>query len=592
MKTVVEHGYETFGRQHIATAVVAALFSLALHALLFWWLPQTRIGHRLLAPAAPDSERQEPVRLLDIVRERLRTAPETVRPGPDADTPTVEWVRALDELGIEPETAALVGPPSDESWLADAAEKIRPPEAAPAPGTWQPRQEIMAIEQTVVRDEVAAIPRRRIARIERVGDAPDIALPFERGSAGADPAAHGKADEPGVADLVKRAPAARPARTPKTVPAIAAPRIPDATRDKAEAVLREDDRAARAFMPIETMLQARVETFAPFRDREHVYFKIEIERLDDETLPVIPKDIVFVQHSSTRMSETILKFCRAGLSNSVDRLDPRDRFNIVKFHDTADRAFPDWVSPAPAAIAQAHAFIEGVRAEGATDIFSAMESLLALERTPGRPAIAVLVTEGHPTAGITASTEVIGRFTRANAGRFAVYGLGITQTANAYLLDLLSFSNRGEAAFVTRGRWEIPDAMLALTDSIARPVLADVRFVFSDESGAEVYPVQTTHLFKDRPLILYGRAPRKADRLVFQAVGQAENRSCDMIFDLSLRAPDESGGRDLRQAWAEQKIYHLLAEYARRRDPALLRTLTETGRAYRVPVPYQDRIRR
>ncbi len=312
--------------------------------------------------------------------------------------------------------------------------------------------------------------------------------------------------------------------------------------------------------------------------------------MGEDVLPVIPKDIVFVQDCSASMTEQILHFCKVGLSNSVARLGPDDRFNIVKLRDTVEWGFPGWARNTPETMAQAHAFIDDMRAEGGTDLYRAMQALLTLERQPGRPTIALLISDGHPTAGLTASTDVIGQFTRANNGRVSVYALGTTQTANMYLLDLISFSNRGEAMAVTRGRWGIPDAMVRLTEGVGRPVLSDVRFVFSDDAQAEVYPVQTTHLFKDRPLTLYGRAPREANRIVFQAVGRAGDTQCDMIFDLSLEGTEETAGRDLRQTWAEQKIYHLISDYARRRDPALLETLRETARSYRIRVPYQDRL--
>lgn len=586
MKRIEKESGRSFWRQHTVAAAVAVGLSIALHAILLWQLPRIPVRLPRFTERAEPESAWDPTQLFEILRERGRPESDRDRPATAADEAAwLDWTEALASLGLEPEAAALEAPPHDDAWLGE--DRMQPSDAQPVKAIWQPRQDILAIQETVVRDEVAALPRRRIAPVARVSGAPDVVVPADRTAAAA--AAVPRAGPgSGLTTAPPRAEIERPAVDPP-LPEPDDRQIPDAVREKMAELEQADDTAAQPYQPMETLLQAQIETYMPFWSRSHTYFKIEVARKSEDVLPEIPKDIVFVQHSSTRMAETILRFCRVGLSNSVARLGPRDRFNVVALRDTVDWAFPDWAPTTPEAIAQAQTYIAGLRSEGGTDIYRALESLLTLERVPGRPTIAVLISEGHPSAGITASTDVIGRFAYANRGRMAVYALGITQTSNTYLLDLLSFSNRGEASFVTRGRWDIPEAMQRLVDSVSRPVLTDVRFAFSEASQAEVFPEQPTPLFKDRSLTLYGRVPRSVDRVVFQAVGLAGETEADMIFDLPLAERGDAGGRDLRQRWAEQKIYHLIGAYARHRDPALLETMRRTGRDYRVRIPYQDR---
>ena len=200
----------------------------------------------------------------------------------------------------------------------------------------------------------------------------------------------------------------------------------------------------------------------------------------------------------------------------------------------------------------------------------------------------MLVTDGQPTAGMTDSSNIIAEFSKLNEGRISVFALGTVQTANSYLLDLLSYCNRGDSHVVARGRWDIPDVLQTRMIGISRPVLSNVRFVFADDSLCEVYPVQTSNLYLDRPLVLYGRYRRESKNLVFQAVGAAYDAKCDMIFSVPLTGT-RRGEADIRKMWAKQKIYHLIAENARRTTPDILREIRETASHYNVRIPHRGR---
>ncbi len=580
---------ESFGRQHVAAAVAAACLSLALHGLLIWWLPRLAVESRL-RPDALRREREEarrdPVQLFDVQRDPLAGRLDTGGLEPEAPAGRVEdmdaalerLMPALDESGIE----AL---PPDEAWLAQGDERRHVPEP-PAASPWQPRQEIVSIEREVVRDEVAHRPRHRVTRIERVPAAPDFSAPFDRTL----PDAHGVPEGPEEAEALPRAHIGPPDLVPLAAPQPGAPvRGDDAAGEDVRDLTEETREDTAPYQPIEELLQARLYTFSPFFGREHVYFKIEVDRLGEDVLPVVPKDIVLIQDCSASMLEQVMVFCKKGLTGSLDFLGPDDRFNIVTLRHDVDWLFDGWAENTAQNMEKARAYVAGMKAEGGTDIYQAMHSLLDKERIEGRPFIALLVSDGHPTEGRTDSTDIIGEFTRANQGRIALYTLGVFQTANAYLLDLLSYSNRGESRVVTRGRWAIPEVMMEMVEGVSRPVLSDVRLLFSGDAGTQIYPELTTHLYQDQPLTLYGRAPADADRLVFQAVGQAAGVECDMIFSLSLSEDGERGRREIRESWAKQKIYSMLARYARTRDPQALKRLRATARAYRISVPYEGR---
>jgi Mg-chelatase subunit ChlD len=461
---------------------------------------------------------------------------------------------------------------------------VSEPELAPPGDAWMPRQELLAIETVAVGAELLGLERRVIPDIERVPAAPDIVLP-------------------GSPEMAKIAgtgafPVPVPSASRSMREAIGEP-SPAAVTEQAPVVARgERDRERfeetpdqiTDIEPVERVLTARVETFADRRDRDYAYFRLVIERAGSEALPVRPKDVLLVQDASASMAEQRLYFCREAMRRALALIGPADRFNVASFSDRTKFCFPNWVTKTPETLAQAEAFINAMVSEGNTDLFASMQDLLTLERQPGRPVVAFVLTDGLVNKGLTDSTEIIGAFTRQNQGKLSIFTMGVSAQANRYLIDLLSYCNGGSTEVIESGRWDIPVAAERVMQGLQRPVLSDLTLRFGADSTMEVYPQRLGNLYLDRPLVLFGRYRRAESKLVFQAIGQAGATRSDMIFDLPLNTVAEgitSGDAAIRETWAQQKIYHLLGEYARRQDREILRDLRQTGRDYGVTIPYR-----
>jgi hypothetical protein len=339
--------------------------------------------------------------------------------------------------------------------------------------------------------------------------------------------------------------------------------------------------------PIESLLSAEVTVYETLRDWRYGYFRIEIRRIGPEALPVLPKDVLLVQDCSASMAEQRLYFCRQGLARCLEQIGPQDRFAVVGFRDKVEKCFDGWAENNATNRARASAFIGGMVSAGETDIFGSIQSLLDIKGSTRRPVVAVMVSDGQPTAGVVDSSDIIGKFSKLNDGAISVFAMGTVQTANAYLLDLLSYCNGGESLVVTKGRWDIPDSLAGLASQTARPVLNAVRFRFAEGGGCEVYPASTGNLYLDRPMALTGRYVRGTPGVVFQAVGRGLKADCDMIFNLDLSKARRTDDRGLRETWASQKIYHLIGQHARTGDPKTLEEIRATARAYGLRVPYR-----
>ncbi len=563
-------------------AILAALASVVIHAGVAWIASRVDFSHVMSAPHDLPTRRFEAM-VIDQVelpedRPPILESVQALQP-----TTGVDMGLPISRLQVPPDAAAIEPPamrsPEVEPDLAALAKVASTPLAIP----WQPRQEIAAIETKIVHGPDTSLPRRTIPMIERVPDAPDIVLPIAT------------ADMPAFTDGISRLHAPAVSGIPEGMGPLPPPSamLTEATGVgtlEGEAVADlfiEDPDAITDADPIERTLVAEVETFR-LPGESHGYFRLTIDRVGADVLPVMPKDVLFVQDTSATIAERRLHFCREGFRRGFAYVGPQDRFNVATFIDRTTYAFSEWVYRGTETDAAARQYFASMEIGGNTDFLAAMRDILALDTDPDRPVIVIVATDGLMHSGVTDNTEVIAQFTRDNAGRMSIFSFGVAAHANMYLLEMLSRFNMGDATYVRTGRWDIPEVLEDVIRSVSRPVLADLRVQFGVETAVEGFPRRPGNLYLDRPLVVYGRYPLREERLVFHAAGRAGAQRHDMVFDLAypVKGAGEGDG-SIRDGWSQQKMYSLIAQYTATRDRSYLRQMSRVARQYGQPVPFR-----
>ncbi len=575
-------------RRHLAWGGVAILISLVLHLILLALFPGFTI-YGLGRERLPERPRQTPLKVREVILQPERTEADRRPPRfrPDAvrgsvagevSSEAVTLRRNMDEAAVEPrplDAGVLIG---EQRSLAEPAPADRP--------LWEPREEILSINRKIVQDGAAVMPRRFIPAIPRLSGAPDIVAPADRadltrGLVGT--GAYYLVDDPSQFSW------GRAVRGSGGGGGGVPPPLNETLRDEPRRLLEATRNREAILKAIEKYLKVEVYVYRAPTDPRHVYCRIEIQRRNDEVLPVLPKDLLLVQDASASITEQKLHFCREGMLRALELLAPGDRFNVVEFRDEVSRCFPEWAPVNPGTLAEARAYIGGMKSVGNTDIFGSLKELLSMPRKPGRPVIMEVVSDGVATVGLTDRSVIIEAFSRENKGAVSVFTLGTYPGSNAYLLDLLSYQNRGDTFIVRTGRWDIPGVIEQRVREVGRPVLSDVRFRFAGQTYCEAYPALTSNLYLDRPLVIFGRYPQAAGRLVLQATGRADDIECDMVFDIDLAAA-MSGDKTIRTNWAWQKAYHLIGEHNRTKQPAILDQLRQMARTYEIAIPYRNEL--
>ncbi len=463
--------------------------------------------------------------------------------------------------------------------------------------------------ETLVRQDVAAIPETDFTKmtnpdpkwvideaISRVPDAPDLSSSVEigemmsLGAMGSLPSLP-PIQEPLPAESLADLLAAETAPLPTVEEAVAA--TESAVDAAVEAMTETAVASAKAgeissfpqFEAIDNRLSLALTSYEAPADPDNTYFRLAIIRRPESPLPIMGKDVIFIQDISGSIGSRRLARSKEAMKAALFRtLRVGDRFNIFAFRDVTLTPSGSWMTFDPQTRQKAEIFVDSLRARGNTDLFLLLQDLLTLKRDPNRPLIAVVVTDGEPTVGMTETTRIIGEFSRMNKGAISVYTFGIKQV-HPYFLDMLCYANRGENTSASGDVKAIESELVPVFESIRNPVMKDLSIVFTAQSGGEIHPKKLTNLYADRALTVYGRVPRGVKVLTCQLKGQSSGAPYDAVFTFSLERATRTS-LNLRKLWAERAMFDILAEYAENPSAALLKRMEAFSEKYGVRNPY------
>jgi len=307
-------------------------------------------------------------------------------------------------------------------------------------------------------------------------------------------------------------------------------------------------------------LGLRVLAFRPESEEEDGYFMLLGNPTgSDDAEDVIDKDVIFVLDTSGSMRGEKIEQARTAVEYCLERLNPRDRFNIVTFGTEVSSFGEGPVTRSQESIAGARAFIEEVVAKGRTNISGALAKALAGKPQKGRPRITIFLTDGTPTAGELVPEKIVESVKKVRPCPTRIFVMGVGHDVNAHLLDKLAEATAGSSEYV-EPQEEIDAKVAALYDRLSHPVLTDVQLAFGNLRPHAVYPEKLPALFKGSEVMVFGRY-RGGGRHTFTISGSLAGRPTSYACTVEL--PDKpSGGANefVAPLWASRKIGFLLQE--------------------------------
>jgi len=300
---------------------------------------------------------------------------------------------------------------------------------------------------------------------------------------------------------------------------------------------------------------------------------------------------VFVVDRSGSMDGEKIEQARNALRYFVDQLGEADRFSIVSFDERIMPLSDELLFPNQQTLNQARRYVDGLTADGSTDIDSALREGLAIlarsERREDATRLIVFLTDGLPTAGVVDDTAIVVNATEFNRRIEArLHAFGVGYDVNTHLLDQLAAENGGSVTYVQPGE-SLEKTLTDFYDRVAHPVLTDLEIQFEGMSVSAVYPQNVPDLFDGSSLILTGRYDSGLETAAVRVRGKAGGEWREYIYNFDRAA---TGDYDfVPRLWATRRVGELLDRVrVEGETPELVDEIRELGLGYGVVTPYTN----
>jgi Ca-activated chloride channel family protein len=293
-----------------------------------------------------------------------------------------------------------------------------------------------------------------------------------------------------------------------------------------------------------------------------------------------PRDVTLVLDVSGSMSGKKIQQAREAGKQLLATLSSRDRFRLIDFASDVRTFRDEMVFATRDNIASAERYLDGLRAEGSTNISGALDEALSIPADNGRLPLVLFVTDGEPTVG-ERNPERIAEQASSGRGRRRIFTFGVGADLNVALLERLAIEGHGTAHFV-RPDESVERAVSVVASRLTSPVATDLRVRVEGARLSKMHPAGPYDLFAGQDLVVLARY-EGSGTIQVRFEGESANGPVSWITEAELPERDRENAFVAR-LWATQRVGYLSAE--RRRNGASaeiddeIRTL---GEKYGIP---------
>lgn len=301
---------------------------------------------------------------------------------------------------------------------------------------------------------------------------------------------------------------------------------------------------------------------------------------------VTPRDVTFVLDISGSMRGQKLAQAKAAGHALLSSLSRADRFRLIDFATDVKSFREGFVAATPENIRAARRYLDGLRAEGSTNISGALEEALDVRSDGERLPLIVFLTDGEPTVGVRNPDEIAAIASRRR-GDARLFTVGVSADVNSALIERLAVEGRGTAHFIRAGE-DVERPVSLLASRLTNPVLTNVRVQVDGIRLTQVLPAAPLDLFAGQDLVLLARYEGDGNATV-----RIEGRTPDGRRSWSSRAQFSRRATNnafVPRLWAAQRIGWLAAEKRRHRGNTseMDAEIKSLGERYGIPTEFSS----
>ncbi|MGF1462265.1 MAG: marine proteobacterial sortase target protein [Maricaulaceae bacterium] len=273
--------------------------------------------------------------------------------------------------------------------------------------------------------------------------------------------------------------------------------------------------------------------------------------------PDQPREAVFIIDNSGSMAGPSIAQAKAALIHGLDGLEPRDRFNVIRFDNTFTALFPVAQPATPDALAQARSFVQRLDAEGGTEILAPLDYALSSggEDAGSHVRQVILLTDGAVGNEAQILETVSDRL-----GGSRLFTVGIGSAPNSYFMTRAARLGRGTFTHIGDVA-QVQARMAALLEKLERPVMRDLTAAFPPDLGAQTWPDPLPDLYTGEPVVVFAKVADAQGDLTVS--GRLAGSGWRASLDLGQAAP----ALGVANLWARRKIESLESQRFAGIDP-------------------------
>lgn len=257
----------------------------------------------------------------------------------------------------------------------------------------------------------------------------------------------------------------------------------------------------------------------------------------------MPRDVVFVIDNSGSMGGPSMSQAKASLLYALGRLDPADRFNVIRFDDTMDILFPDTVMASRDNVETAKNFVGRLEASGGTEMIPPLRAALRDARPDDDSMLRQVV---FITDGAIANEQEMFDILTGMRGRARVFMVGIGSAPNSYLMTRAAELGRGSYAMIGEGG-QVEDRMRELFAKLENPAVTNLKATL-DKASAEVTPAILPDIYQGEPVLILMKMPERKGALTLSATLGGRD------WRVSLPLAEVEAGAGIAKLWARRRI--------------------------------------
>lgn len=268
----------------------------------------------------------------------------------------------------------------------------------------------------------------------------------------------------------------------------------------------------------------------------------------------LPREAVFVIDTSGSMNGDSMKQAKAALKLALGRLTTNDRFNIIQFNNQTHSLFGRSVSASPENLQRALRYVDGMEAEGGTEMLPALKQALHGDSSESFFRQVIFLTDGS-----VGNEEALFSVIQQRLGSSRLFTIGIGSAPNSHFMTRAAEFGRGSFTYIGNVT-EVKQKMSELFAKLEAPVLTDIAVAWSGVAEAEMWPKRIPDLYQGEPVVLAVRLEKMVD-----AIEISGSKS-----GLPWKQRVELGGgavvSGVHQLWARRNIADLMGQRSRGRS--------------------------